>query len=142
MCGDIENMWALSWNPNGMDEGAIGYVGIFLTVCKFPEDAITLSVRYKLGCAETGHSKSWKWEFTESHGGYGDQSVLKLEEIMDYDELTLFAELEIIDVEHQTNDLEVCDPMLIAQILSDRDQHQNAHQDVVYGLLQGIIMGV
>eukprot|EP01084_Bolivina_argentea_P112410 200477_1 len=118
MSSGIENKWSLSWNPNGMEDRSKNYVGVFLNVCTFPLHAKGVHVDFKVGCIETGKSSSYTWNFTVDACGFGDSYLMRLKDCMQYDCLTFYAQYELLDVLKQYKKLEICDEIIIAQLLA------------------------
>ena len=115
----FDNMWILTYYPNGSAPEMKGKFGVFLQLCDLPPFIKTIKCKYNIKCQETNDQFGFDEELKFDKFGSGAH-FMKFESIQSLQTLTFEVNIDIKEVIFvDTKDIyNVYDPQKIKQILA------------------------
>eukprot|EP01084_Bolivina_argentea_P164480 285966_1 len=116
----FDHSMGISLYPNGTDERSIGYIAVYVTICKFPSNLLDMSVQYSVKCLEKkdeNYSRIANFSYDEL--SWGPTKFMKLDSIKDLETVTFVTELNVLHINKtkNINMREICDDMQIKQLV-------------------------
>ena len=117
----FDNMWRLSYRPNGRLTTHEGYWSVYLTLCILPPFIQSIQTRYTIKCKQTDESFSEDHEYILNKLSHGNNKWLKSKQIADLESISFIIDIDILKVstiDPNDNPYHIHDQSQIQHILS------------------------